>query len=180
MLIRNSKREYGVIAKFFHWVIALIIFTLFGVGLYMADLPVTPAKFELYGLHKSFGILVLSLVVLRFLWKMGNSTPELPKHMSMIEALGAKGAHLVLYLLMFGMPLSGWLMSSAAGFPVSVFGLFTLPDLIAANKEYLEYLEYFHEYAAYFLMAVVFVHMAGALYHHFYYKDTILKRMLPW
>lgn len=179
MCFKNTLQTYGVIAKGFHWLMAILIITMIAVGLIMADMENTPDKFKLVGLHKAIGIIVLFLAALRFGWKIINISPALPDSMSKIMKLGANLSHYALYALMFAMPLTGWLMSSAAGFPVSVFGLFVMPNLIAPNKEFGHFMRELHEIFAWTLVGLITLHVSAALLHHFYYKDNILRRMLP-
>lgn len=178
-MLRNTQDSYGSVAKFLHWLIALLIIALLCVGLYMTDMENTPDKFKVYGLHKSIGITVLALATLRLLWKTRNIAPLLPASMRAIEKFLAHAGHLALYVFMLLMPLSGWMMSSAAGFPVSVFGLFTLPDLVPPDNAMKNVYRAIHEYSAYALMALIALHVLAALTHHFYYKDNVLTRMLP-
>lgn len=179
MAFRNSKRGYGSIAKTLHWLIALLIISLLAVGFIMADMAVSPDKFRVYGLHKSFGITVLAVAAVRLMWKAANDSPLLPDAMNKLEQLAAKAGHALLYVLMFAMPLSGWAMSSAAGLPVSVFGWFTLPNLVAPDNELKKILRETHEWLAWALIIMISLHVLAALLHHFYYKDNVLRRMLP-
>ena len=180
MKARNTLEHYGWISKALHWLMGLAIIGMLAVGLYMTGLENTPWKLQLYGWHKATGALLLGLALLRILWRVTGTSPILPVAMPAIMKLGAHGGHLALYLLMLAMPLSGWAMSSAAGFPVSVFGWFTLPDLVAADKAAHEWYETVHELAAYLLIAVLVAHVSAALYHHFWHRDNVLRRMLPW
>jgi cytochrome b561 len=145
----------------------------------MKGLPFSPEKLEFYGWHKSFGVLVIGLFLLRIVWRFYKKPPVLPGHMSAIERLAANTGHAVLYLLLIIMPLSGWLMSSAAGFPVSFFGLFQLPDLIAADAGLKKLLNSTHTYIGWFFTATITMHVMATIYHYFYHKDNVLKRMLP-
>lgn len=145
----------------------------------MGELENGPNKFFWYGLHKSFGISVLILVCLRLMWKLKNSRPMLPDSLTVLEKHLVKIAHALLYVMMFAMPLTGWLMSSAAGFSVSFFGLFILPDLIAPNRELVDLFKELHGFCAYFLIALVALHAIAALSHHFYHKNNVLRRILP-
>lgn len=180
MSILNTREKYGFVSKLFHWLIGLMIIGMLAVGLWMVGLPLGPLKLEIYGYHKSTGMILLVLILLRFLWRMVNIAPPLPPHVRFHERLLAHSTHFLLYLLMFIMPISGWLMSSAAGFPVVIFGMIQVPDLIAPNKELLAILKLIHEFGAYAFILLIGLHSFGALYHHYFYKDTILKRMLPW
>ena len=176
---KNSKENYGLIAISFHWIMAIVVIGLIAMGFYMSNLENSPDKFKLYGLHKSFGGLILGLVILRLSWKLVNIAPELPLNIKLWERIAAKSAHLILYFFMFAMPVSGWLMSSAAGFPVSFFGLFTLPNLVEPNDELRKFFGEAHEIMAFALIGVIVVHFMAALQHHFLKKDTVLTRMLP-
>lgn len=179
MCWRNTEERYGAPAQLFHWGMALLIVGLLALGLYMEDLPNSPDKIALYGWHKSFGATVLALAILRLGWALANRSPTLPGMMSAMEKRLAKAAHYALYALMFLMPFSGWLMSSAAGYPVSVFGWFTLPDLIEPSKPMRKLFGEAHELLASGLMALLALHVLAALLHHFYHRDNVLRRMLP-
>lgn len=179
MCLKNTLQTYGVIAKIFHWLMAVLIIVLLAVGLIMADMENSPDKFKLIGLHKEIGIVVLFLASLRLGWKVLDVSPLLPESIGKIAQLGAKAAHFGLYTLMFAMPITGWLMSSAAGFPVSMFGLFIMPNLIAPDKAFGKDMNELHETLAWVLMGLIALHVMAALLHHFYYKDNILRRMLP-
>lgn len=176
---RNISDRYGWVAMLLHWSMAILILGLLGLGLYMSDLPKSPDKLKLYGLHKSFGMIVLALAVVRVYWRNTNYKPPLPESMLPIQRVAAYAAHYVLYILIVLMPLSGWLMSSAGGYSVSVFGLYMLPDLIEPDHVLHETFEEAHELLAYALMATLVAHIGAAFYHHFIKKDNILKRMLP-
>lgn len=177
MQITNTKNRYGIVAILLHWLMALFIFSMLGVGLYMVSLPMSADKIQLYGMHKASGFMVLSLAVCRLLWRLNNVTPQLllPK----LEKLAATSVHWLLYGLIFAMPLSGWLMTSAAGLPVSFFGLFVIPTLIAPNTTALEIFRFAHMSLAFTLIGLIAVHTLAALKHHFYDNDDILRRILP-
>lgn len=179
MSVRNTKHQYGSVAKFLHWLMFLMIVGLLIVGNIMEDIEPLSLKFQIYGIHKSLGISVLILVTVRLFWKITNTSPTLPAHMKPIEKLMAHAGHAALYLLLIVMPLSGWMMSSAAGFPVSVFGLFTLPNLVEPDRHLMKDLEDVHELLANVIIALVSLHVLAALFHHFYHKDNVLRRMLP-
>ncbi len=178
-MIKNTESTYGSVAKSFHWLIFVLIAGLLAVGFLMTDMENGPDKFRIYGLHKSTGITVLMLALLRLGWKMANVTPLLPDGMRSLEKLAARAGHWALYALMIAMPLSGWLMSSAAGFSVSVFGVFTLPDLVAPDKMLKDTLSDLHELLGYAIIVMVSLHALAALLHHYYHKNNVLRRMLP-
>ncbi len=180
MAIKNTSEEFGWLAKLFHWLMAILIIGMLCLGLYMTDLPLSFEKLKLYGWHKEFGTLVLFLVCLRLLWHVTNKIPVLPDSIPTIQKWAAHGAHYALYFFMFAMPITGWMMSSAAGLPVSFFGLFLLPNLVAPDEQLRSILVQVHSYLAYALIATICAHTLAALKHHFIDKDNILRRMLPW
>lgn len=176
---RNTTDRYGVVAQGFHWIVALCVIGLLIVGLLMTDMKPGPDMFKVYALHKSIGITVLGLAVLRLLWKISNPHPHsLPTHQKWEKFLAAL-VHVFLYFAIIGMPLSGWIMSSAKGFPVSVFGWFTLPDLVGQSEQISKLANQFHELTAYALIAAIGLHFAGAMKHHVIDKDSTLRRMIP-
>lgn len=176
---RNTAERYGAVAIGFHWIVAILVIALLAVGLVMTDMKPGPDMFKIYATHKSVGITVLTLAVLRLIWMLTNPHPAtLPTHQRWEKVL-AKAVHLFLYFSIIAMPLSGWVMSSAKGFPVSVFGWFTLPDFVAPDKDLAKAAGEFHEVLAYVLMAAILLHFSGALKHHLIDKDGTLRRMLP-
>ncbi len=179
MCFRNTLQAYGGIAKFFHWAIAVLIIGMIAVGLIMSDMENSPDKFKLIGLHKEFGIVILILACMRLGWKIIDISPLFPDSIHRISKFGAKAVHFLLYVFMFAMPVTGWLMSSAAGFPISFFGLFVLPSLVSPDKKFAHDMAELHEILAWILIVLISLHVLAALLHHFYYKDNILLRMLP-
>jgi len=178
MVFKSHKNGFGSVTKSLHWVMAALFITVFSIGWYMDFLPLGMAKLEWMSRHKSLGITILSLAVLRIVWRLYEPTPKaLSAHK--LERLAAKLGHLGLYAVMIAMPLSGWMMSSAANFPVSVFGLFTLPNLVAPNKELFETLRTVHWGLSWAIAVLVGTHVAAALKHHFIDRDATLRRMLP-
>jgi cytochrome b561 len=143
------------------------------------DLPLGGRKLALLARHKSVGMTVLMLAILRLLWRLKNPPPPLPSGMSRIEQIGARATHLVFYVLLFAMPLTGWMMSSAKNYSVSWFGLFTWPNLIGKNEAAFDFLRTTHDTLSYVLFAVAVLHILAALKHHFWDRDDVLVRMLP-
>lgn len=171
--------SYGAVARFLHWATALVVLFLLGLGLYMEGLDFSTTKLSLYGLHKSFGFLVLGLVVVRILWRAGHAAPAaLPTHAPW-ERLLARVTHIFLYLGLLGMPLSGWLMSGAADFPHTFFNLFSMPDIVPGKNEALfGAMRTAHGLCGWALIAAIALHAAGALKHHLLDRDATLRRML--
>lgn len=191
MALRNSATGWGWPARFLHWSMSVIILFLLGVGFYMVevltatDSETLVARFELTQTHKSWGFVVFVLALFRVVWRLINPTPALPEHMTGLARLLAHGGHYALYICLFAMPISGWLMASAStlqdayGIKNMVFGLFELPDPFKPSTEELEtLLKRVHFYTALALVALLVGHVAAALKHHFVDKDAILRRML--
>jgi cytochrome b561 len=176
---QSSPARYGVVAQGLHWTIAVLIVVQFTLAWMADDLPLGAHKLALLARHKSFGMTVLMLAVLRLLWRLCNRPPELPAHMRPTEKILAKGTHVLLYGFLFAQPLTGWMMSSAKNYSVSWFGRFTWPDLIGKNEQWFELLKSTHHLLSWLLLATVILHIAAALKHHFWDKDDVLTRMLP-
>jgi len=174
----NSTR-YTATAIGLHWLMALLIVALFGVGLYMSDLPVSPWKLKIYSWHKWAGVTAFVLVFARIVWRITHRPPDLPAKMPHWQQLAAHAGHALLYLLMFAIPLSGWLMSSAKGFQTVYFGVLPIPDLLAKNKELGNVLQEVHEILNWIMVAVVAGHAVAAYIHHLVDHDDVLTRMLP-
>ncbi len=162
-----------------HWLVAILIIAAFIMGFYMTDLKISPTKLKLYAWHKWIGVTVLGLVAIRLLVRLTSSTPAYPEHGKAWEKQVAKVTHVLLYVLMFGVPLSGYLYTYAAGFPVVYLGLVELPALITPNPELKDRFKEIHEVLTTGMLILVLLHFAAALKHHFIDKDDVLKRMLP-
>lgn len=176
MLLKNSKSRYGKIAITLHWIMAILLICLVILGLYMVNLPISLEKLKMYGWHKEYGILALMLVCLRIVWRLSNKTPSLT--IPLLERIAARTVHWLFYLFMFALPISGWLITSAAGLPVSFFGLFVLPNLVSPDPQSMTLYEGIHKWLGYGLIATFILHTGAALKHHFINKDDILRRML--
>jgi cytochrome b561 len=179
MPMQASSHRYTALAQTLHWIIAALIATQFTLGWMQDDLPLGMHKLALLARHKSFGMTVLMLAVFRLVWRLFNPAPPLPDGMSRIERFLARSTHIAFYVLLFAMPLSGWLMSSAKNYSVSWFGLFTWPNLIGPNDGSFDVLKGTHYWLSNVLFAIVILHVLAALKHHFWNKDDVLKRMLP-
>jgi cytochrome b561 len=180
MTLRNTPRRWGAIAQLLHWLIVVLIIMQVTLAVMADDLPAGVRKIALLARHKSIGITILMLVIVRLLWRWANPTPELPRTLRPYEMTLARVTHALLYVLLILIPLSGWMMSSARGFPVSWFGLFTLPDLVPKNRPLYNTLVTAHVTLAWWVLgAVLVLHVAAALKHHFWLRDDTLRRMLP-
>lgn len=176
MQIINSRNQYGTIAIFFHWIMAIIMMGLIIIGLYMTRIPISPWRLKLYGLHKEWGTVALILAALRITWRMSNKVPMLA--LPAWEKFAAYFVHWSFYFLMFTLPLSGLLLTAASGLPASFFGLFLMPTLIAPNESSRYFFTQVHDVLSYVLIAFICLHTLAALKHHFINKDDILRRML--
>ncbi|HEX4675380.1 MAG TPA: cytochrome b [Steroidobacteraceae bacterium] len=186
MTIRNTTVRWGHVSQFLHWLIVVLLIVQVTVASMAEDLPPVK-KIGPLAWHKSIGITIMALAVLRLLWRWANPTPLLPGTLKPYERVLASFTHATLYILLFAMPLSGWMMSSARGFPVAWFGFFPkswfgsvqLPDLVPKNKSLYDVMLTTHQTLQWALYTVVFLHVAAALKHHFLLKDDVLRRMLP-
>ena len=170
---------YTRVAIGLHWLIAFALIGSFSVGLYMVDLPLSPQKLRIYSWHKWAGVTIFLCVALRLGWRLVHAPPGLPAAMPAWQRSLAGATHVLLYLLMVAVPLSGWLMSSAKGFQTVWFGVLPLPDLLDKNKELGDLLQQLHELLNFGMAGLVFVHIGAALKHHFHDRDDVLVRMIP-
>ncbi len=177
-MIRNSAERWGWVSIGLHWLSAVLIICLAIVGLIMSELPTSAFKMQVFALHKSVGITVLGLTLLRLSWRLLAGTPNdisAPR----MQTLAAKAVHGAMYCLLFAMPLSGWLYSSASGFPLRWFGVVNLPKLFTGfNPSIKAFALNMHESLFYVLAGLLLVHAGAALYHHYRLSDNTLKRML--
>ena len=188
MPVRNSAARFGIVAQSLHWLIAALIVVQYVLISYAEAAEEARKTHPLAALeqlawlarHKSVGLTIFALAVVRLGWRFFSSPPPWPPAMPRWQVLFARATHYAFYALLFAMPLSGWLMSSAGNHPVSYFNLFQLPDLVAPSKPLEHFLKEFHELAFDTLFALAIVHIVAALKHHFIDRDDVLKRMLPW
>jgi cytochrome b561 len=175
----ESVSRYPGKSILLHWLVAILIIAAFALGTYMTDLKISPTKLKLYSWHKWLGVTVLALVAIRLLVRLFSTAPAYPDSLKAWEKQVASLTHIALYILMFAVPLSGYLYTYAAGFPVVYLGLIELPALITPNPEMKDSFKELHEVLTNGMLLLVLLHLAAALKHHFIDKDNILKRMLP-
>jgi cytochrome b561 len=152
--IGNPEDHFGMAVILLHWSMAFLIVGLAALGLYMVTLPdvgFNTRKIMLIVFHKEIGLLVLVLLVARLAWRLTHVLPQLAAHLPDWQKIAARFVHLCFYALMFALPITGWLMSSAAGIPVSFFGLFTLPDFLPHDDYLFQRLIYSHKWLGYFV-----------------------------
>jgi cytochrome b561 len=178
MPARNSSLRYGYVAQALHWTIVALLVVQVTLAKIADGLPLGLDKLVLLARHKSFGITILGLAALRLAWRLFDRPPPLPP-MPAWQAAAARINHWALYALLFAMPVTGWLMSSASNYPVSWFGIAQLPDFVAADPGLEERFESLHESLANLLIALVVLHVAAALKHQLVDKNGLLFRMLP-
>lgn len=171
--------RYTATAIALHWLTALLVIVTFPLGLYVHSLALSPFKLQLLSYHKWIGVTIFLLTVARLAWRAGHAPPPLPETIPLWQQRAAHGLHLLLYLLLLAIPVSGWLMSSAKGVPVVYLGLVQLPDLVGKDKALGDTLQEIHEALNFGMLALLGMHIAAALKHHFLDKDTTLLRMLP-
>lgn len=171
--------QYTPVAISLHWLMALLIIAGWGLGIYMHDLPLSPQKLRYFSWHKWMGVTVFLLAIIRVAWLATHRALQSPPHTPLWQVQAARASHMLLYLLMFILPLSGWLMSSAKGVPTVYFGVLPIPDLLAKDKELGNILSEVHELLAYGLAVLAVIHIAAALKHQFIDRDDLIGRMLP-
>jgi cytochrome b561 len=175
----TASTQYTGFAIFLHWLVALGVFCVVPLGAYMHDLPASPVKFELYAYHKSIGVCILLLMIIRVLWRFKHTPPALPNSMSAKEQMIAHAMAFGMYVLLFTSPLTGYLMSSFFGKAVVVFGLFQLPALVAPSEDMGKLFATLHMISNFTLATLISLHILASLKHHFKDKDAVLARMLP-
>jgi cytochrome b561 len=179
MTFRNTTRAWGALSKALHWLIVLLIISQWVIMQRAEALPLGNAKLQAIGFHKSFGMTILALAIIRLVWRWMNPVPSLAGVTKAWERVLATLSHVLLDGLIFALPISGWLMSSARGFPVAWFNQFTFPDLVAKDEGLYRQMQDLHHLLFAALVVVALLHIAGALKHHFIDKNDVLKRMLP-
>lgn len=172
--------RWGPVSQLFHWACAALIVALGSIGLYMTELTSPASKVRVYALHKSLGLTLLALVLLRLAWRWTHAVPGAVPGTSRRLKLAADGMHGVLYAMMIAMPLSGWLINSTAGYPLQWFRLFNVPAIASKDEALNAVAKQLHEFGFWLLVALVAGHVAAALYHHLFLDDGTLHRMLPW
>jgi cytochrome b561 len=179
-MIRNTNEAWGWPARTLHWIVAAMVLGLFAFGLWMTEVPPRDARRFYVAIHASIGITLLALMLVRLFWRAANAEPAQPEGTPAWQRTAAWISHRLLYALTFATLIVGWLMSGTFKQPLEpkILGVVPVPQLLEAGSPYRELLAEAHEWLAYALIAVVVVHAAAALYHHFALRDTVLRRML--
>lgn len=179
----SAATRYNGLAMALHWLLALALVAVFGLGLYMHELPFSPQRLKLYNWHKWAGVTILALSALRLVWRWAQTPPALPvevlRLMPRWQQWAHHGTHVLMYLLFFAVPLSGWAYSSAAGFPVVWLGLVPLPDWVPVDPELAKAIKPAHMVLSFALAGLVVLHLLAVLKHQLWDRDGLLLRMLP-
>ena len=181
MPIRNNATQWGAISIGLHWLTFVLVIGLMAIGLLLDLVPKSPKYLWIFDLHKSTGLTVLALTVLRLCWRLASPAPAPVADTPRWQDLIAKLTHGALYALLLLMPLSGWLYDSAGGLrPLRWFGLFRVPKLSGMDPDIKAFALQSHELLFYALASLILVHAAAALFHHYRLNDVTLLRMWPW
>ncbi|HMN39022.1 MAG TPA: cytochrome b [Hyphomicrobium sp.] len=177
MQFRDNEMGYGLVSRWLHWLMALAIFFMFGLGYWMMGLEYySPYYRSAPDLHRSIGIVIAAALVFRFVWRLANPKPD-DAELSPMERAAAKVVHWGFYPLILVIVISGYLISSSDGRAIDVFGLFSVPSLVT-EKGLSDQAGYLHKVLAYFVMAAALLHAAASLKHHFWDRSGVLKRMV--
>ncbi|MGE5150909.1 MAG: cytochrome b [Rhodospirillaceae bacterium] len=175
----GADLTYTPVARILHWLTALAVLGLIGLGLWMVDLPIGLTKLYAFAWHKWIGLTVLLLTLLRWAWRALHPPPELPKSVTPWERALAPWAHILLLVLLLALPISGWLMSSAGGVKVIWFGYLPMPDLVSRDPDLFATLRTLHHWLAWTLMGVLVLHLGAVVRHDMLRRDGIFRRMSP-
>jgi cytochrome b561 len=175
----GEAQGYSPTARAFHWLTAALVLTMMPIGIAMATFDLGAAVEDpLYHIHRSIGALLLIIVPLRLIYRLNHPAPPLPADMPALQQVAAHGTHWALYVLLIVQPIIGWIATSAYRAPVLFFWLFDLPPIWPEDRPFSEAMFTVHRSLGIFIAALVSVHIAAALYHHFIRKDDVLKRMV--
>lgn len=178
MPLRSTEAGWGALMRAFHWTVAGLIIAQGIIGLTMVQMGLTPAKVRVFALHKSIGMTILALVLLRIVWRLTERRPADPPTMPHWQRRAAHALHFALYLLILAIPLSGWWFNSASNAPLVWFGWFGLPSLTGGfDPIWKPRALLVHQTLFWVLVALLLVHVGAALWHHFWQRDEVLRRM---
>lgn len=179
MPLRSTDQGWGALVRAFHWLMAALIIAQGAIGLSMVQMGLTPAKVRVFALHKSIGITILALVLLRIAWRLIEKRPADPPVMPRWQIRAAHATHLALYVLILAIPLSGWWFNSASNAPLVWFGWFDVPSLThGLDPVWKPRALLLHQSLFWLLVVLLVLHVGAALWHHFKQRDDVLRRMI--
>lgn len=179
MPVRNTDTAWGSVSIGLHWLVVLLVLVGATIGLVMDEMPNSVAKIQVFALHKSLGLTVLALMLLRLAWRLVGGRPAALAGTARWQSATATITHWLLYAALVAMPLSGWLYNSASNFPLRWFGLVRVPPLSGRDPDLKEFAHEAHETIFWIIIALVLLHVGAALWHHLVRRDATLDRMLP-
>lgn len=169
--------KYSLLMRINHWVMALLIVTLIAVGMWMTSLPNDyPGKYDVYALHKSFGVIALLFIMFRLAVRLRSGIPAMPRQISSFEQLLGKSGHTLFYILIFIQPISGYLFSNYAGYPIVFFGE-QLPTIVEKHEDYAKFFVAVHKYVAWGLIILISLHIVAPIKHLLVDRVNIFKRI---
>lgn len=177
--LRNTPERYGAVAQLLHWTIVVLVICQFVLGFTASGMPISMQRLVILVRHKSIGMTILALALVRLGWRAFTPAPPLPVAMPGYQKTAAHLSHVLLYFLIIAMPIVGWITSSASHLTVTWFGLFAFPNLVGPDVQLAKLAKATHAAMAWTLLAVASLHAAAALWHHFKLKDNVLLRILP-
>lgn len=178
-MLRNTAHTWGSAAKCLHWTVAALVLVQIVLGWWAVTVPLSPLKLDLFVWHKSFGMLVLALTVVRVGWRLANPAPALPPALPAWERLAARAVHALIHSMLIAMALSGWVVSSAANVPFRIFWLIPLPRIVPPDRAVAELFADVHLLLVVALALLLLLHVGAAIRHHVVLRDDVLARMLP-
>jgi cytochrome b561 len=179
MTMRNTLQAWGAPAKWLHWTVAALVLAQVPLGLAAESWRLSPTKLDLFVWHKSVGMLILALMVLRLAWRLANVAPSSPVDTPPLERFAGQLGHLLLYLLLFLLPVTGWVVNSAANVPFRIFWVIPVPAIVDPDKALADGAARAHATLSVLLILLLAVHVGAALRHHYLKHNDVLVRMLP-
>jgi len=172
----SPTERFPLLSRILHWSMAVLVLAMLFIGIGMVS-TTSLRYYQLLSVHRTIGIVILALVAIRLINRLVNPPPPLPRDLPTWQALMAKASHVMLYALMFGLPLVGWSMLSAGGYPIVIFGSVHLPAILPHDVAVFAALRATHTGLAFLLFATFLAHLGAALFHGFIRRDRVLRSM---